>query len=82
MRVSGTILVLTALLVCSHLQGQDSLESDDVTILFPPGRRQQAEATLALYRRAQKQVSSVTGLPHPARVTIELAKVAPNLHRG
>ncbi len=74
MKLLRTVLVLATLLACARLQAQDSLTSGDVTIQFPPGRRQQAEATLALYHRAQRHVNSVTGLPHPARVTIELAR--------
>jgi hypothetical protein len=74
MRALRTALACVAFLACSHLSAQDSIRDGDVTVLFPPGRGTQARATLALYRRAQGHIRSVTGLADPGIVTIELAR--------
>lgn len=73
MKAAVTLLFpfLTVVCLCAH--AQDSLESDDVTVVFPGHLRLQADATLELYRRAARQVRDRTGLPDPGRVRIELA---------
>lgn len=66
-----TCVLLAAASLCAY--AQERVTDGDVTVVFPPRLRSQADAALALYRQAAQQVRMKTDLPDPGPVRIELA---------
>jgi hypothetical protein len=73
MRLSNLIAWTSSLLFCLVLHAQENLTSDNVTVVFPERLRTQASTALSLYLDAARRVRSLTDLPDPGRVIIDLA---------
>ena len=69
--IHSSVLIILFTALCAY--GQERISSGNVTILFPPRVRRQADAALELYIRAGHLVREKTALPEPGPVTIELA---------